>query len=133
MKTHLVQPYIFPLLTRKLVSSFAQKLNDILIVYGCYLMKGKFKSGLKHQQENKTGGLCMSWCIFCLVASINRIRGKNIKWIVTQQLFKENYITSSRCRDSSHYLIKQGTFLIHLAQGVMHNGGTIKGVITFCF
>ena len=87
MKTQLVQPYIFPLLTRKLVSSFAQKLNDTLIVYGCYLMKGKFKSGLKHQQENKTGGLCMSWCIFCLVASINRIRGKNIKWIVTQQLF----------------------------------------------
>ena len=23
-------------------------------------------------------------------------------------------------------------FLIHLAQGVMHDGGTIKGVITFC-
>ena len=54
MKTHLVQPYIFPFLTRKLVSSFAQKLNDISIVYGCYLMKGKFESGLKHQQENKS-------------------------------------------------------------------------------
>ena len=45
--------------------------------------------------------------------------------------FKENYITSSKCRDSYRYKIQQETFLIHLAQGVMHNGGTISGVVTF--
>ena len=56
-------------------------------------MKGKFKSGLKRQPENKTGGLCMSWCMFSLVACLNKSHTRKKFWMdrnATTLIFKSH-------------------------------------------